>query len=115
MTVLGVKRMLKSSAADVVRRLVRGYERGAYTRMEVVSGLLLGAASHSPADLASTMPADWLDEVRKAVANPPLAPGDVVYLGSALLRPGADYGAWEAEMRQKSYEATWTWHRYFAS
>ncbi len=82
--------------------------------MEVLSALGHAAATYPPVDLAAVTPSDWLEKVRQDSANPPRSPEDGVYLGRAFLPAGASYEEWEAQMRQKWFDAIWTWHQYFA-
>src|SRR5262245_60684570 len=93
--------MITPKASFVVQKWIRGYEKGIYTHMEVVCALVHAAATYAPGDLAAAMPPEWLEKVRQDSANPPRSPADGVYLGSALLRAGASYEEWEAEMSRK--------------
>jgi len=100
------------SGADTVRKLIRGFDKGMYSRMEVLSRLVEEASTSRPADLAGALPANWLAEVRTATAKPPSSIDDVCIVSGAIYRNAAEHEAHKAEMRRAWFEGAWNWHRF---
>jgi len=98
---------------DDARRLLRDFERGVYTRAEAISLFIQAAASCPAAELAEVLPADWLEMIRVETSPLPESPSDVVFISGILGKPGFDYDAYLAEMRQRWFDGTRNWHEHF--
>jgi hypothetical protein len=102
------------SGADACDRLIRGYNKGMYTRLEVVSRLIQSAATYPPAELAQALSLKWLSEIQEATSKPPERLDEVKFIDGALLANEADYESYYAQMCKTWHDGAWNWHRHFA-
>ena len=103
-----------TKGAAAARKLLRRYEQGVYTRLELLTLLVQAAAEHPPSELADGLPAQWLQAIQEDISSPPGSPSDVLYISGILGGHSFDYETNFAEMRRTWYEGAWNWHRYFA-
>jgi len=90
------------------RSLVRQYERGDITLMELRTRLVQ-AANHCPPDvIAAAIPAEELAVIQQEVASPPAT----VEVSPRIFAMEMSEKEME-EQRQAYYDGTWRWHRYF--
>jgi hypothetical protein len=102
------------TSAEIVLKLTRGYEKGIYTRLEMLSQLVEAAAAWPVVDLASALPSDWLADVKARTLSPPCSPDDGVYISGALLRDGIDPEEYFKEKRRLWHQGAWNWREFFA-
>jgi hypothetical protein len=77
--------------ADSVQRLMSAYERGLFTRMEVVMRLIQLAAELSAEEIASALPGDWLGEIRqKCIQGPQSSQEPWFWINSVCFGPDHD-------------------------
>jgi hypothetical protein len=94
--------------------LLRLYDKGHITEMELHTGLVRAAAVHSPEDIAPLLTVKQVQAVREFAASPPSsleACPRTFHMGSWV----GPYD-WEADDRAKReqwYDGVWRWHRYF--
>jgi hypothetical protein len=103
-----------TKGAAAARKLLRRYEQGVYTRLELLRLLVQAAAEHPSSELADGLPAEWLQAIQEDISSSPGSPSDVLYISGILGGHSFDYETNFAEMRQTWYEGAWNWHRYFA-
>ena len=96
-----------------VTSILKGYERGYYTRLELLGWLNRAAAETPPEALAQALPPDLLQELRQAVRVPPASPDDFIFIHGGTVVGPVDWEAYKREQAQLSYDGTWAWHRYF--
>src|SRR5262245_6839141 len=103
-----------ATGADIVGKLTRGYEKGIYTRLEVLSQLVEAAATCPVVQLAGFLSGEWLAEVRARTVSPLHSPEDGVYISSAPLRDGIDPEEYYKEKCRLWHQGASNWHQYFA-
>jgi hypothetical protein len=102
------------SGAETARRLIRGYDKGLYTRLEVLSQLIEAAATFSPAELAQDLSPEWLAQLREETAEPPGSPDNVIVISGSIFLAGSSPEEYYAEVRRAWYDGAWSWHRFLA-
>src|SRR4051812_36735627 len=96
-------------------RLVRYYEEGRITRVELVIRLVQAAASLPPERIAAVLPAEELRELREKTADPPQSPEDSPRIFRIVMWAGPHHDD-EAEQRENQrlwFEGAREWHRFF--
>jgi hypothetical protein len=94
-------------------RLVQLYEASAFSRQESLLRLLQAAAERSPAEIASELPPDVIDELRGRSATAPASPDECRVFGSVCAGPGFDAEAHFRKESQRFYDGLRRWHAYF--
>jgi hypothetical protein len=108
-----MKEAAMSTATEAFRRIMRGYEKGIYTRLEVVCQLVELGAICPPAEVSLDLPAEWLTQIREATTTPPPTIDDVQYISGALLQEGVDAEQHYAQLCKAWFAGAWNWHRHF--
>jgi hypothetical protein len=103
-----------SDEGETARRLIRGFDKGMYTRLEILSRLVELAASAEPKAIALVLPPDWIASIAKKTEQLPASPKDVVIISGAILRPGIDPESHDEELRLRYFQGAAKWHAYFA-
>ena len=95
-------------------RLLRLYEQGHFTPMELRMRLIQAAADYPPEGFASLLPAEELQAIRELAASPPncLEESPRIFAIATVVGPW-DQEAEECHERQLWYDGVWSWHRYF--
>jgi hypothetical protein len=97
----------------VPAKLLRLYDKGHITLMELHTGLVQGAASHPPKEIALLLTAELLQAIRDIAASPPTSPQG----SPRIFHMGSWVGPFnlEAQVREEHqlwYDGVWQWHRY---
>jgi hypothetical protein len=97
-------------------KLLRQYDQGHITPMELHTGLVEAAAGHRVEDIAPLLAAEHLQELRDLVASPPTSPENsprTYHMGSWI--GPFDYAGYQRERQRLWYDGALKWHAYFES
>jgi hypothetical protein len=95
-------------------KLLRAYEQGHITEMELRSRLVQAAASYPPEGFVLLIPADELQAIRELAEAPPSSPdGSPRIFGIVSSVGPRDHEAEERRERRLWYDGIWCLHRYF--
>jgi hypothetical protein len=95
-------------------RLLRMYDEGRITEMELRTRLVEAAASASPEEIARLLPAEQLQAIRDLTASPPGPPEDAprtVCMGSWV--GPSDHAAAQCDAQRLWHRGSWQWFQYF--
>jgi hypothetical protein len=92
-------------------KLLAMYERGVLTAPGLLTTLIESAAVRLPTELAATLPAEILLELKMRVANDD--PNNGVHIWGGTLIPGVDPHEFIAEKKQAWADGVRAWRNYF--
>ena len=95
-------------------QLMKQYERGVITRMELITQLVQLAADTSPEQVASLLPDDCLRGLKVISRHPPATPADAPRSFAIVMSVGATVSQADQQRQQRSWhDGAWSWHHYF--
>jgi hypothetical protein len=95
-------------------KLLRLYDQGHFTPMELQCRLVQSAARYSPETFASLMPAKVLEAIRELAESPPESwEGCPRIFAISTCVSQYDSEAEERQERQLWYDGIWCWHSFF--
>jgi hypothetical protein len=101
------------TAREVSAELLRLFDAGVITSLELESLLVEAAAFHEPSELLVGVPSEITARLRARSSQPPLSPDDGVYIQSWNAHPGFDSQSNERDKKQSTYYGSWKLRRFF--
>ena len=95
-----------------ISSLLDGYEKGYYTRGELLNAIVGLAVATNPSHFMPDVPAEYVPALRDAMRDLPKSMDELLMIGSCTSLVDHD-GELARKAKEDYFKAIWTMHRYF--
>jgi hypothetical protein len=106
-----------ATTLDDIRRHLQRWEKGVYSRGELLTHLVSAAADCRPGDLIELIAEQWVEAIRDATRVLPNTADDVIimHLGCFVAGADNDAGSRDTMERKQWFDGATRWHHFLAS